>query len=388
MLHIANRLTSVKEYFFATKLREIEQLKQSGKTIISLAIGGPDLAPDTSVISSLYEEALKPNQHSYQSYQGNIELRKAIAFWYKQSYGVSLQAENQILPLMGSKEGILHLCFTYLNQGDKVLIPNPGYPTYKSADNLAGGVCVEYDLLEKNNWQIDFDALEKIDLNGIKIMFVNYPHMPTGTLPQEDTFKKLIAFGKKNNILICNDNPYSFIRNDNPTSLLSVPGAFETAIELNSLSKSHNMAGWRMGMLLGSEEHIANVLRFKSNMDSGMFLPLQLAAIKALSLPSSWNTALNKTYYEREQKAKELATLLNCSFVSEQAGLFLWAKVPEAYSSGYILCDKLLYECNIFITPGGIFGSNGEKYVRISLCSPISTFEKAILNINNSSLFL
>jgi len=308
-------------------------------------------------------------------------LRLAISDWYHRWYGVQLNPDAEVLPLIGSKEGIMHICMTYLNKGDEALLPDPGYPTYNSAVKLAGGKPVNYTLKEKNNYEPDFDKLEKKGLKKVKLMFVNYPQMPTGQLPSKELFEKLVAFGKKHQILIVHDNPYSFILNDDPRSLLSVEGAKETAVELNSLSKSHNMAGWRMGMLCGAKERIEDVLRFKSNMDSGMFLPLQLAAAKALSLGKEWQEEVNTIYRQRKEKAIELLQLLGCSYSRKQAGLFLWARVPAGFKDGYAASDDVLYGSDVFITPGGIFGKGGNQYIRVSLCATVEKFEEAIHRI-------
>ncbi len=379
----SKRLEGIGEYYFSQKLREIEELNKAGKNIINLGIGSPDLPPHPDVIKILQEESAKPNVHAYQSYKGSPILRKAISDWYKRWYQVELNPETEILPLIGSKEGIMHICMTYLNKGEEVLVPNPGYPTYQSAVKLAGGKCVEYKLNAKNNYEPDFDKLEKKKLKKVKLMFVNYPQMPTGQLPSNELFEKLVAFGRKNNILIIHDNPYSFILNDNPISLLSIEGAKECVIELNSLSKSHNMAGWRVGMLCGAKERIEEVLRFKSNMDSGMFLPVQLAAAKALTLGKEWHDEVNAVYKKRREKVFELLTFLGCEFSSEQAGMFVWARIPTNYKDGYVLSDEVLYKSNVFITPGGIFGSAGEKYVRVSLCSTEEKIDEAIRRIKN-----
>ncbi|MFM2337121.1 MAG: hypothetical protein RL115_314 [Bacteroidota bacterium] len=375
---LSKRLDGIGEYYFSQKLREIEVLNKEGKNIINLGIGSPDLPPHPDVIKTLQEEAAKNNAHAYQSYKGSPILRKAISQWYKTWYGVELNPDNEVLPLIGSKEGIMHICMTYLDKGDEVLVPNPGYPTYTSAVKLAGGKCVEYKLKEKNNYEPDFDKLEKEGLKKVKLLFVNYPQMPTGQLPSKELFKKLIAFGKKHNILIVHDNPYSFILNDNPQSLLSIEGAKDGVIELNSLSKSHNMAGWRVGMLCGAKERIEEVLRFKSNMDSGMFLPLQLAAAKALKLGKEWQDEVNAIYRKRREKVFELLTLLGCRFNTNQVGMFVWASIPKNYKSGFELSDEVLYNKNVFITPGGIFGTAGKKYVRVSLCSTEEKLEEAI----------
>ena len=379
----SSRLEGIGEYYFSQKLREIEGLNKEGKNIINLGIGNPDLPPHPDVIKTLQEESAshKLNVNGYQSYKGSPVLRQAFADWYEKYYGVSVNIDTEILPLIGSKEGIMHICMTYLNEGDEALLPNPGYPTYRSAVKLAGGMCADYDLKEANNYFPDFDELEKRDLSKVKLMWVNYPQMPTGQLPIKELFEQLIAFGRKHNILICHDNPYSFILNDKPMSLLSIEGAKEVAIELNSLSKSHNMAGWRVGVLLGAKERIDEVLRFKSNMDSGMYLPLQLAAAKALSLGDDWYNSINKVYKERREKVYELLDLLKCNYAKDQAGLFIWAKIPDTYKDGYALSDEILYHANVFLTPGGIFGSAGNGYIRISLCGSIEKFEEAIKRI-------
>ncbi len=379
----AKRLEGIGEYYFSQKLREIEELNKQGKQIINLGIGSPDLPPHPDVIKTLQEEAAKPGTHAYQSYKGSPVLRKAFADWYHNWYGVELSAETEILPLIGSKEGIMHICMTYLDKKDEVLVPNPGYPTYRSAVKLAGGKCVEYELKEKHNYAPDFHKLEKKDLSKVKLMFVNYPQMPTGQLPTKELFKQLVAFGKKHHILIIHDNPYSFILNDNPVSLLSVDGAKEVVIELNSLSKSHNMAGWRVGVLCGAKERIEEVLRFKSNMDSGMFLPLQLAAAKALTLGKGWQDEVNAIYRERREKVFELLDTLNCIYSKDQAGMFVWARIPSEYKTGFELSDKVLYGANVFITPGGIFGTAGDKYIRVSLCAPVSRFEESLQRIRS-----
>ena len=374
----SKRLEGIGEYYFSEKLREIDELNKAGKNIISLGIGSPDMPPHPDVIKVLQDESAKPTVHGYQSYKGSPILRKAMSEWYKKWYHVELNPDTEILPLIGSKEGIMHICMTYLDKGDEVLVPNPGYPTYQSAVKLAGGKCVDYKLSKKNNFEPDFDKLAKKKLRKVKLMFVNYPQMPTGQLPSNELFKKLVAFGKKYNILIIHDNPYSFILNENPASLLSIEGAMDCVIELNSLSKSHNMAGWRIGMLCGAKERIEEVLRFKSNMDSGMFLPLQLAAAKALELGKEWQEEVNAVYRARREKVFALLDLLACDYSKEQAGLFVWAAIPKNYKDGYVLSDDILYNTNVFITPGGIFGTAGNKYVRVSLCSTEQKIDEAI----------
>lgn len=386
---VSDRLRGIEEYYFSQKLREIESMNKEGKAVINLGIGSPDLPPHPDVIKVLQEESARPNVHGYQSYKGAPALRKAIADWYRTWYEVELDPETEILPLIGSKEGIVHICMTYLNKGDKALIPNPGYPTYSSAVKLAGGECVAYELRQDGNWYPDLAVLkEQIraanqheGAGRIKLLFVNYPHMPTGQLPTRMLFEGLVQLALEESILIVHDNPYSFILNERPMSLLSVPGAKDVVLELNSLSKSHNMAGWRVGMLCANAARVTEVLRFKSNMDSGMFLPMQLAAAKALTLGKEWHSELNKVYAERRSKVFELLDALGCSFSREQAGLFVWASIPTGYASGYDLSDHVLYKANVFITPGGIFGSAGNKYVRVSLCSTVENLGKAIARI-------
>ncbi len=384
-MQTAKRLDGIGEYYFSQKLREIDAMNKAGKKVINLGIGSPDLPPHPDVIKTLHEEALKPDQHAYQSYKGSPVLRQAVADWYKNWYQVPVNPDTEILPLIGSKEGIMHICMTYVNEGDTVLIPNPGYPTYRSAAAIAGANIVEYTLTKENNWFPDLDAIE-LQLAGKKgcLMFVNYPQMPTGQLPSVELFEKLVVFAKRNQLLLVHDNPYSFILNDQPMSLLQVEGAKEVVVELNSLSKSHNMAGWRIGMLVGSKERIDEVLRFKSNMDSGMFLPLQLAAAKALSLGKEWHESVNEVYAARRNKVFELLHILDCEPDSTQAGMFVWAPIPARYSSGYALSDEVLQEANVFITPGGIFGTAGDRYIRVSLCSSEQKLEEAIHRIRES----
>ncbi len=380
---LSSRLNGIGEYYFSQKLREIEELRKQGKSIINLGIGSPDLAPHPSVTKVLAEESAKPNVHAYQSYKGSPVLREAIASWYKRWYEVELKPDGEILPLIGSKEGIMHICMTYLNAGDHVLVPNPGYPTYRSAVQLSGGVCVDYELKEVNDWLPDMLSLEAVANEGnVKLMFVNYPQMPTGKLPTKDLFETLTAFARRHDILIVHDNPYSFILNDSPLSILSVEGAKEVAIELNSLSKSQNMAGWRIGMLVGAKERIDEVMRFKSNMDSGMFLPLQLAAAEALKLGKEWHDSLNEIYRTRRSRVFQLLDELECIYSTSQAGMFVWARIPDTYKECYALSDDVLYNSGVFITPGGIFGSAGEQYIRISLCSDIVQFDEAIARVS------
>jgi aspartate/methionine/tyrosine aminotransferase len=384
MIETSKRLVGIGEYYFSQKLREIDELNKQGRPVINLGIGSPDLPPHPDVIKTLQEESVKPNVHAYQSYKGSLVLRKAMSDWYKKWYSVDLNPDTEILPLIGSKEGIMHICMTYLNKGDEVLVPNPGYPTYRSAVQLAGAKCIEYKLVSKNNYEPDFEKLEKRNLKKSRLLFVNYPQMPTGQLPTKELCEKLVTFGKRYNIFIVHDNPYSFILNENPMSLLSIDGAKDCVIELNSLSKSHNMAGWRVGMLCGAKERIDEVLRFKSNMDSGMFLPVQLAAAKALTLGKEWHDEVNKVYRERREKVYELLMLLGCKFSYQQAGMFVWAKIPSSYKTGFELSDVVLKKSAVFITPGGIFGNAGDKYIRVSLCSPEDKFEEAITRIKNA----
>lgn len=373
----AKRLNQTEEYYFSKKLREIDELNKQGAEVINLGIGSPDLPPHERVIRKLSEVASLPGSHAYQGYKGVPALRQAFANWYGKYYGVSLDPDREILPLMGSKEGIMHISMTFLDEGDEVLIPNPGYPTYRSASQLAGAVCVDYDLTEENGWLPDLEALERRNLDRVKLMWVNYPQMPTGAVAGKDFFAKLIDFAKRHNILVCHDNPYSFILNEKPSSILSATGARDTALELNSLSKSHNMAGWRIGMLAGRADLLQEVLRFKSNMDSGMFLALQLAAAEALSLDDNWYAALNAIYKARREKVFTLLDAIGCRYDKEQSGLFVWAKIPDAFRDGYELSDLLLGKAHVFITPGGIFGSNGNGYIRVSLCKDEKVFTEA-----------
>lgn len=377
-MEISERLSKIHEYYFSKKLKEIDDLKKAGKDIISLAIGSPDAPPHPDVVKTLHEEALKPNTHGYPSYRGTEILRRAFSDFYKNHYHVDLDADTEILPLIGSKEGIFHLCMSYLNPGDEALIPGLGYATYRAAVLLSSATPVEFSMEEKNSYFPDFTALEMMDLSKVKLMWVNYPNMPTGQMPSVKLFEDLIAFGKKHNILICHDNPYSFILNDHPMSLLSIPGAKETAVELNSLSKSHNMPGWRIGMLAARKDIATDILRFKSNIDTGMFNVMQVAAAKALSLPDSWYTELNIEYRKRRVLAHQFLDALNCSYSLEHSGMFVWAKIPEQYTDAFEITDKILYELGIFITPGQVFGNSGDRFVRVSLCAPVPVFEEAI----------
>lgn len=378
MITTAKRLDTVEEYYFSSKLREVRQLMSEGKSIINMGIGSPDLSPSKAVIEAVAAAIQDENGHGYQSYQGLPEMRQAMADFYQDQFGVAVNPNNEILPLMGSKEGIMHISLAFLNEGDYVLIPNPGYPTYTSVTNLVGAVPVYYDLKEANAWEPDFEALEKLDLSKVKIMWLGYPHMPTGARGSLALFEKLVAFAKKHNILLINDNPYSFVLNDNPMSLLQVKGAKEVALELNSLSKTFNMAGWRVGMVLGNAEIIDAVLKVKSNMDSGMFYGIQKGAIAALKCDKSWFEDNNKIYRRRRELTEKLAEKLGCKVYKEGVGLFVWAKLPEGIASAEKFIDEILYEKHIFITPGTIFGSNGEGYIRFSLCVKEEKVQEAI----------
>lgn len=386
---LSERLNGINEYYFSKKLRQVDEMNKEGKNVLNLGIGSPDLPPHPDVITTLAMEAARPGKHGYQSYKGSPVFRDAVAAWYDKWYDVTLDPATEILPLIGSKEGIMHICMTYINKGDVVLIPDPGYPTYKSAAVIAGADVQSYTLKEEKDWFPDFEELEKTDLSRVKLMFVNYPQMPSGKLPTKEMFEKLISFAKKHHILICHDNPYSFIMpgfmtENHPLSLLSFEGAKEVVVELNSLSKSHNMAGWRIGFLSGAAERINEILRFKSNMDSGMFLPAQLAAAKALQLDEKWYHHLNEIYDTRRQKVFELMDLLGCTYSRNQAGLFVWAAIPGEYGNGFDLSDEVLENAHVFITPGGIFGDAGNQYIRISLCAKVPVYEEAISRIRES----
>ena len=372
MIRPAKRTESVREYYFSRKLKEIAQMNaaraEAGEDpVINLGIGSPDGMPPMEAIEALCGSAVKPGSHAYQSYVGLPELREAFADWYARWYGVTLDPVKQIQPLVGSKEAILLISLTYLDKGDKVLVPDPGYPTYSSASKLVEAEIIPYDLKEENGWWPDFDALEKMDLSGVKIMWTNYPNMPTGAPASGELYARLVKFGKDHDILICNDNPYSFILNDRPLSILSQPGAMDCCLELNSLSKAHNMAGWRIGMVAAQPEVISEILKVKSQMDSGMFKPLQLAAVQALKQGPEWFRDLNEEYRRRRVLAGEIFDLVGASYDNDSTGMFLWGKVSEG--TGEQISDRLLYEAGVFITPGFIFGKNGSQYIRISLCA-------------------
>ena len=377
IISTAKRLASVKEYYFSKKLREIRQFREAGRDIINLGIGSPDLPPSASTILQLIETTTKPNNHGYQSYKGLPQLRQAMADFYEKTYKVKVNPETDILPLMGSKEGIMHLSMAFLDAGDQVLVPNPGYPTYSSVSRLVQAEIISYDLTSTNHWLPDLEALEQLDLSKVKIMWVNYPNMPTGTNAQIKLFEKLVAFAHKHQILVINDNPYSLVLNPKPLSILQVDGATEVAMELNSLSKSHNMAGWRIGMLLGQADYINETLKVKSNMDSGMFKGLQEAAIKALQNPAEWHEERNAIYEKRRVIAQNIMEELNCIVEKQQVGMFLWAAIPSWAENSEKFADHILENTDVFITPGFIFGSNGDRYVRISLCSDEATLNEA-----------
>ncbi|MFD2718947.1 pyridoxal phosphate-dependent aminotransferase [Hymenobacter monticola] len=379
---VASRLAHTGEYYFSRKLRELTALNAAGANIINLGIGSPDLPPHPSVTAALAASAAQPHAHGYQGYQGTPALRGAMAEFYQRHYGVALDPASEILPLLGSKEGLMHVAMTFLEAGDAVLIPNPGYPTYRAVAEISGAEVREYDLTAATGWLPDLDALAASDLSRVKLMLVNYPHMPTGTAADVAFLTRLVAFAQAHGILLVHDNPYGFILNETPPlSLLAVPGAREVAMELNSLSKSHNLAGWRVGMLCGRADLVATVLRFKSNMDSGMFLPVQQAAVAALALGEQWFWELNATYRFRRALVLALLRALGCEPAAGQVGLFVWAAVPAEYADGYALSDAVLAGARVFLTPGGIFGSNGRSYVRASLCQPESVLCEALARV-------
>lgn len=380
MITGAKRLQTVDEYYFSKKLREVALLKAAGKPIINLGIGSPDLAPSQRVLAALTESINDDKAHQYQSYQGLPELREAMAYFYKEQFDVPLSPKTEILPLMGSKEGIMHISMAFLNEGDEVLIPNPGYPTYSSVTKLLGAKPVYYDLKEDNNWHPDLVTLESMDLSKVKIMWVNYPHMPTGATATNKLFEDIIAFAKRNNILVVNDNPYSFVLNEFPRSILKYRDAKEYCLELNSLSKTFNMAGWRVGMVLGKSEYIEDIIKVKSNMDSGMFYGIQKGAIEALRCSNMWYVSLNSVYEQRRNLIWKLADALKCTYDKYASGMFVWAKLPEGLKSEEFI-DTVLKNKSIFIAPGFIFGSNGEGYIRFSLCASTEEIEEAIARV-------
>ena len=374
----ANRLQSVSEYYFSTKLKEVAEMNARGLNVINLGVGSPDMPPSETTIETLCQSACQPDVHGYQSYIGIPELRRAFADWYKTWYDVELNPDTEIQPLIGSKEGILHISLAFLNPGDGVLVPNPGYPTYNSVSRLAEAKVISYDLKAENQWQPDFEVLEGLDLSNVKLMWVNYPNMPTGAPATKELFEKLVAFGKKHNIVICHDNPYSFILNDKPLSILEIEGAKDICIELNSLSKSQNMPGWRMAMLASNPQFVQWILKVKSNIDSGQFKPMMLAAAQALQAPKSWYDTLNQTYSERRKIAEKMMQVLNCTFDPNQSGMFLWGKIPAAYKDSAELADKILHRARVFVVPGLVFGSNGDRYIRISLCCKQEQLSEAL----------
>lgn len=377
----AKRTESIKEYYFSQKLKQIDQMRKKGADIINLGIGSPDQPPSENTISKLYETAMRPDSHGYQSYNGIPALRMAFADWYRKYFDIELDPESEILPLMGSKEGIMHISMAFVNPGDEVLVPNPGYPTYSSVTNLTGGSVRYYDLTEENGWYPDLNKLEDTDIEKVRVMWINYPHMPTGTRGNKKLFENLVSFASQNGILLCNDNPYSFILNRDYLSLLSVDGAKEISLELNSLSKSHNMAGWRIGLVAGNREYISIVLKVKSNMDSGMFRALQTAAVEALGNPPSWFENLNSVYTRRRSIVEEIMNILNCRFDENQTGMFVWGRIPDSVNSCELFVEEILNKTHVFITPGFIFGSRGDRYIRISLCADEKTLNEAKLRI-------
>ena len=379
----ANRVGSVQEYYFSKKLKEVAEMNAAGKNVINLGVGSPDLPPSEQTIETLCEHARKANEHGYQPYVGIPELRKGFADWYKTWYNVDLDPKTEIQPLIGSKEGILHISLAFLNPGDGVLVPNPGYPTYSSVSKLVEARLIPYELKEELGWQPDFEELEKMDLSNVKLMWTNYPNMPTGANASVELYEKLVAFGRKHGIIICNDNPYSFILNEHPLSILSIPGAKEICIEMNSMSKAHNMPGWRMAMLASNAQFVQWILKVKSNIDSGQFKPMQYAAVEALSAKKEWYDNMTRVYRSRRDLAGQIMRTLGCEYDENQVGMFLWGRIPDSAESGEAIANKVLYEANVFLTPGFIFGSRGERYIRISLCCKNETLEEALKRIEN-----
>ena len=381
-IHPANRLETVQEYYFSRKLKEVLQMNAEGKNVINLGIGSPDLPPSAETLEVLNKESIKSDVHGYQPYVGIPELREGMAFFYKRWYNVHLDPKTEILPLIGSKEGILHVTLAFVNPGDKVLIPNPGYPTYTSISKLLGAQIINYDLMEDNKWQPDFDKLEEMDLTDVKLMWTNYPNMPTGASASLELFQKLVDFAHKHNIVVVNDNPYSLILNEHPISLLQIEGAKDCCIEFNSMSKSQNMPGWRVGWISTNAQFIQWIIKVKSNVDSGMFKPLQLAAAQALHNNDEWHQEHNiKIYAKRRKIAEEIMNALGCTFDPTQVGMFLWGRIPDSYDNVEILTEKVLHEANVFITPGFIFGNNGNRYLRISLCAKEAQLDEALRRI-------
>ena len=382
----ADRVNSVQEYYFSKKLKEVAEMNAAGKNVINLGIGSPDLPPSDETIEALCQHARNANEHGYQPYVGIPELREAFAGWYKKWYGVELNPKNEIQPLIGSKEGILHILLAFLNPGDGVLVPNPGYPTYSSVSNLVQARLIPYELKEELGWQPDFEELEKMDLSNVKLMWTNYPNMPTGANASVELYQKLVDFGRKHHIIICNDNPYSFILNKHPLSILSIEGAKDICIEMNSMSKAHNMPGWRMAMLASNAQFVQWVLKVKSNIDSGQFKPMQYAAVEALAAPQAWYDRMNEVYRSRRALAGEIMHTLGCTYDEKQVGMFLWGRIPESYSGSEELADKVLYGANVFLTPGFIFGSKGNRFIRISLCCNQDMLAEALRRIKETRL--
>ncbi len=382
----ADRLGLVSEYYFSRKLKEVARLNADGHDIISLAIGSPDMPPSEQTIEKLCEVAHRPDAHGYQPTIGTPELRGAMADFYKRWYGVALDPSTEIQPLIGSKEGILHVTLAFVNPGERVLVPNPGYPTYTSLSRLLGAEVVNYNLCEDNGWQPDFDELENMDLTDVRLMWTNYPNMPTGGNARRDTYERLVAFARRHGIVVVNDNPYSFILNDKPMSLLQIDGAKDCCIEFNSMSKSHNMPGWRVGMCASNPAFIGWILKVKSNIDSGTFRGLQLAAAEAYANDAEWHHRANiETYSRRRQYAESIMQTLGCTFDTGQVGMFLWGKIPGKYTDAEQLTERVLHECRVFITPGFIFGSNGDRYIRISLCAKEEKLQEALKRIKLSA---
>lgn len=382
----ADRVGSIQEYYFSKKLKEVAEMNAQGKNVISLGIGSPDLPPSDETIETLCAHAHQANEHGYQPHIGIPELRQGFADWYKQWYGVELDPKSEIQPLIGSKEGILHISLAFLNPGDGVLIPNPGYPTYSSVSKLVGAKLIYYDLLEDKGWQPDFDALEQMDLSGVKMMWTNYPNMPTGGNATPELYERIVDFGRRHGILICNDNPYSFILNEHPLSILAVPGAKETCIELNSMSKAHNMPGWRMAMLASNAQFVQWILKVNSNIESGQFKPMQYAAAKALQAEKSWYDGMNRVYRSRRDLAGQIMKALGCTYDEQQVGMFLWGRIPDSAESAEAIANKVLYEARVFLTPGFIFGSRGERYIRISLCCKNEALQEALNRVKTLNL--
>ena len=382
----ADRVGSIQEYYFSKKLKEVAEMNAQGKNVISLGIGSPDLPPSEETIETLCTHAHQANEHGYQPHVGIPELRQGFADWYRTWYGVELDPKSEIQPLIGSKEGILHISLAFLNPGDGVLIPNPGYPTYSSVSKLVGAKLIYYDLLEDKGWQPDFDALEQMDLSGVKMMWTNYPNMPTGGNATPALYERIVDFGRRHGILICNDNPYSFILNEHPLSILAVPGAKEICIELNSMSKAHNMPGWRMAMLASNAQFVQWVLKVNSNIESGQFKPMQYAAAKALQADKSWYDGMNKVYRSRRDLAGQIMQALGCTYDERQVGMFLWGRIPNSAESAEAIANKVLYEARVFLTPGFIFGSRGERYIRISLCCKNEALQEALNRVKSLNL--